>query len=104
MDLISVKIKKDNSVTKYIQIIRKFDSSLSMGMIKQNIENYDYVVSFDLEEFDVLEDLNGIDRKQAFRKMIQQLCEAGAELEIYQDEEVISIEFLDNLLETLDEE
>lgn len=35
MDLIQLKIKKDNSLIKYIKIIRKFDNSLSVNVIKE---------------------------------------------------------------------
>lgn len=38
MDLIQVKIKPDNNTLKYISMIRKFDKSLSIGEIKDNIE------------------------------------------------------------------
>lgn len=38
MDLIQLKIEKDNSSTKYIKIIRKFYSTLSVGAIKEKIE------------------------------------------------------------------
>lgn len=103
MDLIQLKIEKDNSVAKYIKIIRKFDSSLSIGTIKQQIDKNDFVTGFDLEYYDVLEDINEIDRKTLFRNMIEELCQAGAKISIYQDNEMISIENLDNWLETLNE-
>lgn len=103
MDFIQLKIEKDNSIAKYIRIIRKFDSSLSVGAIKQRIDKNDFVIGFDLEYYDVLEDINEIDRKKLFRGMIKELCQAGAQVSIYQDEEMISLENLDNWLETLDE-
>ena len=55
MDLIQIKIKKDSCLTKYIKIIRKFDCSLSIGTIKQRIDENDFVMGFDLEYYDVLE-------------------------------------------------
>lgn len=103
MDLIQLKIKKDDSLVKYIKIIRKFDSSLSISDIKQKIEKNDFVVVFDLEDYDVLEDLNEIDRRKIFRDMIDELYEAGAQISIYQNGELISIEYLDNWLESLEE-
>lgn len=103
MDLIQLKIKKDDSLVKYIKIIRKFDSSLSISDIKQKIEKNDFVVGFDLEDYDVLEDLNEIDRRKIFRDMIDELYEAGAQISIYQNGELISIEYLDNWLESLEE-
>lgn len=103
MDLIQLKVKKDASLVKYIKIIRGFDSSLTIGDIKQKIEKEDFAVGFDLEYFDVLEDINGVDRKVIFRDMIEDLYKAGAQISIYQNGELISIEFLDNRLATLNE-
>lgn len=102
MDLIQLKIKMDASVIKYVKIIREFDGSMSMGDIKRKIENGDFAVEFDLEEYDVLDDLNGIDRKQGFRRMLDSLLNAGSRLEIYHDGEPSSLEFLDNWLESLE--
>ena len=105
MDFIQLKIEKDSSITKYIKIIRKFDNSLSIGTIKQRIDENDFVTGFDLECYDVSEDINGneIDRKKIFRDMLEELCRAGARISIYQDGEMISMEILDNWLKTLDE-
>lgn len=68
MDIIQLKIEKDSSVASYIKIIRKFDDSLSIGTIKQRIDQGDFVVGFDLEYYDALEDINEIDRKSFFVK------------------------------------
>lgn len=103
MDLIQLKIEKDSSVIKYIKIIREFDSSLSMGDIKRKIEENDYAVEFDFENIDVLDELNDVDRKQVFREMIAKLESAGAEVSIYHNGELSSLELLDNWLGTLDE-
>lgn len=103
MDLIQLKVKKDASLIKYVKIIREFDGSLSMGDIKQKIENCDFAVEFDLENHDVLEELNDIDRKREFRGMINKLRMAGADVSVYNNGDEVSLEFLDNRLETLDE-
>ena len=102
MDIIQLKIEKDSSVASYIKIIRKFDDSLSIGTIKQRIDQGDFVVGFDLEYYDALEDINEIDRKKLFRQMIADLYHAGAKISIYQDAEEIPIDILDNWLESLD--
>ena len=102
MDIIQLKIEKDSSVASYIKIIRKFDDSLSIGTIKQRIDQGDFVVGFDLEYCDALEDINEIDRKKLFRQMIADLYHAGAKISIYQDAEEIPIDILDNWLESLD--
>ena len=44
MDIIQLKIEKDSSVASYIKIIRKFDDSLSVGTIKQRIDQGDFVI------------------------------------------------------------
>lgn len=103
MDLIQLKIQANISIKEYIKIIRKFDSSLSTGVIKQRIEKNDFVIGFDLEYYDVLEDINGIDRKENFRDVIEELGQAGAQISIYQNGELVTIEILDNWLKTLDE-
>ena len=98
MDLIQIKIEKDCSIAKYIRIIRKFDNSLSIGTIKQRIDENDFVMGFDLECYDVSEDIDGneIDRKKIFRDMLKELCRAGARISIYEDGEMISMKILDN--------
>ncbi|NMS90810.1 hypothetical protein HGQ85_12810 [Clostridioides difficile] len=101
MDLVQLKIKKDNSLVKYIKIIRKFDNSLYVNVIKQRIENDDFVVGFDLEYYDVLEELNAIDRKEVFLNMISELLDVGASITIYENGNLSSLEFLDNWLKTL---
>jgi len=103
MDFIQIKIEKDSSITKYIKIIRKFDSSLPVGTIKQRIDKNDFVMGFDMEYYDALEDINEIDRKKLFRDMVGELCQAGAQISVYQNGEMISMEILDNWLGTLDE-
>lgn len=103
MGLIQLKIEKDNSTIKYIKIIRKFDSTLSVGAIKQKIEKNDFVLGFDLGYYDIVEDINGIDRKEIFSNLIQELFQAGAKISVYQGGELITLEFFYNWLKTLDE-
>lgn len=103
MELIQIKIEKDNAAVKYIKLIREFDSSLSVGAIKKKIDENDFAVEFDLEYYDVIEDLMEVDRKKLFRNMIDKLCKAGADISLYQDGEPISMEELDNRLGLLEE-
>ena len=103
MDLIQIKIEKDCSIAKYIRITRKSGHSLPIGTIKQRIDENDFVMGFDLEYYDVLEDINGIDRKKIFRDMLKELCWAGARISIYEDGEMISTKSLDNRLAFLEE-
>ena len=105
MNLIQLKIGKDSSITKYIKIIRKVDNSLSIGTIKQRIDENDFVMGYDLECNDVSDDLDGneIDGKKIFWDMLEELCQAGARISIYQDGDMISMEILDSRLKMLDE-
>lgn len=82
---------------------RKIDHSLPVGVIKQRIDENNFVMGFDLEYYDVLEDMNGIDRKKIFQDMLEELCQAGARISIYQDGKMISMEILDNWLSFLEE-
>lgn len=88
MDVIQLKIEKDNSMIKYIKIIRKFDSSLSVGVIKQRMEENDFVVSFDLDYYDVVEDINGIDRKEIFNNWLETLNKISQQVEYDIDREL----------------
>lgn len=101
--IVQLKLEKDTKVVKYITLIRKFDPAISIGQIKNNIENNSYVVSFDLHYMDVLEDLQGIDRKLLFRSLIYQLISEGAQLSIYVNGESCTLEYLDNLLNSMRE-
>lgn len=105
MDLIQIKIEKDCSIAKYIRITRKSGHSLPIGTIKQRIDENDFVMGFDLECYDVSEDIDGneIDRKKIFRDMLKELCWAGARISIYEDGEMISTKSLDNRLAFLEE-
>lgn len=103
MDLIQMKIKKDPSMVQYIKRIRKFDPSLTIGAVKGAIETGGFVLEYDLDSYDVLEALEGIDRKRVFRAFLQDLLDLGAEVELFQNREPITLDFLDNWLDTCDE-
>ena len=99
MDLMQIKIAKDEQIVSYIKFIREYDKSMSMSHIKQKIESNDFVVTYD----DVVEEINGIDKTRAFRELIGKLQRAGAEITIYYNGRIISLEFLDNWLNSMDE-
>ncbi len=101
MGIVKLKLEKDIKVAKYISLIRKFDPTISIGQIKSSIENNSYAMSFDLEYYDVLEDLQGIDRKLVFRCLISQLIVEGAQLSLYVDGELWTLKHLDNWLNTM---
>ena len=92
MDLMQIKIAKDEQIVSYIKLIREYDKSMSMSHIKQKIESND-----------VVDEINGIDKNRAFRELIRKLQRAGAETTIYYNGRIISLEFLDNWLNSMDE-
>jgi hypothetical protein len=73
MDLMQIKIAKDEQIVSYIKFIREYDKSMSMSHIKQKIESNDFVVTYDTNDYDVVEEINGIDKTRAFRELIY-LC------------------------------
>ena len=103
MNLVQLKIQNDGSLAKYIKIIRKFDGSLSLSEIKDRIESGDFVVGFDLDYYDVAEELQGVDRKKSFRDMIRELEMAGAQMSVYHNGELSSVERLDEWMRNFDE-
>ena len=52
---------------------------MSMSQIKQKIESNDFVVKYDINDYDVVDEINGIDKKREFRELIRKLQKAGAE-------------------------
>lgn len=103
MNLVQLKIQNDGSLAKYIKIIRKFDGSLSLSEIKDRIESGDFAVGFDLDYYDVAEELQGVDRKKSFRDMIRELEMAGTQVSVYHNGELSSVERLDDWLRNFDE-
>ncbi|MEE0061329.1 MAG: hypothetical protein UE295_10925 [Acutalibacteraceae bacterium] len=43
--------------------------------------------------------MNNVDRNRLFRKLISELTDKGAKLLIYNDDELITLQFLDNYME-----
>ena len=52
MDLVQIKIKKDDNTISYIKLIREFDKTIPISEIKRRIENNDFVYGFDLDRRD----------------------------------------------------
>ena len=95
--MFGIKIESDENIPKYISLIRKYDKYLSIADIRSRIFNNDYVVDYDFySSYDVCDDLNDIDRGELFRQLLDNLMSVGAKLTIYDDDEEISLEFLDN--------
>lgn len=71
-----------------LKLVRAYDGSLSLGEIKNNIYNGNTVVSFDPYSGDLIDEMNGVDVCEKFRKLVNDLLELGAgiTLERYGDE------------------
>lgn len=98
--MLKLKIENDSSISKYIPVLRKYNKALSMAEIKKRIENNEYVIEHDLYSWDICDDINNVDRNRLFRKLISDLTDKGAKLLIYNDNELITLQSLDNCLET----
>lgn len=103
-NMIDVIINNSGNTAKVISIIRKYNSELSIGMIRSKIEKHEIILTHDISGYvDICDELNGIDRNALFLKLIDELTFIGAEVELYENGELISYEMLCNLIQTWDE-
>lgn len=107
MDLIQVKIKPDNNTLKYISMIRKFDKSLSIGEIKDNIEAGEYAVVFDLDAYDdddeFIQEVIPHEKHLNFLRFIEALEVIGASLSFYHNDELEEKQYIVNWIDTVEE-
>ncbi|APC47321.1 hypothetical protein [Virgibacillus halodenitrificans] len=90
MAKMNMRIEKDANEVKYVAILRnKIDKSIYE--IKELLNNNDFVLSYNLLDIDELLEM---------RKLISLLSKAGAKIHIYEDNREVSIQFLDNLIES----
>lgn len=99
----ALKIKVDGNGSIVISILRKFDPSLSIGEIRKRMQCNDFVVEYDLLHWEITEEMAGIDRISKFESLIQSLEECGANVEIYNGNELVSKEFFGNSMQMLRE-
>ena len=88
--LVKVKIEKDDNTINYIKMIREYDSSVSIGDLKQRIDTNDTVITFDLHnrEWIDMEDMTEYKMQRAFYDFIQKLIQNGAKVEMTYEYEV----------------
>jgi len=86
--IIGLKIKSAGSIAKCIAIIRKYNP-ISMAEIKNAIEKNDYVLTCSYISHP------GV---RKIRKCYDELTKIGAEVEIYEHEDLTSREFISNLI------
>lgn len=100
--MIQLKIKEDNNLAKYISLIRKYNNKLSIADIKDRIKNQNYVIEHELiSGYDICDDIANIDRNRLFRELISDLLLQGAIIELFENNRLISIEYLDNRLNSI---
>ena len=103
MSVYAIKIRIEGNGSKVIPILRRFEPSLSIGEIRKRMQSDDFVVKYDLLHWDITEEMAGIDRISKFESLIQSLEEYGAQIEIYNGDELISKEFFENSIQMLRE-
>ena len=103
MSVFAIKIRIEGNGSKVIPILRRFEPSLSIGEIRKRMQSDDFVVKYDLLHWNITEEMAGIDRISKFESLIQSLEEYGAQIEIYNGDELISKEFFENSMQMLRE-
>ena len=103
---VTVKIKKDKKYLQYIQIIRKYDSSLSMTQIKDAMEKGNVVFGFDPANNPIIH--NGIDNsddflEKYFLKTLKLLKKAGADMSVMDgDRELVEFSIVSSFKDDLE--
>ena len=84
------KIKSDCNEIKIVKIIRDF-SHEPIGIIKEKMANNTSVVE--------TEYLN-LERLKSFKKTVEEITELGGELQLFLDDEKVSMQFLSHVIES----
>ena len=84
------KVKSNCNEIKIVKIIRDF-SHEPIGIIKEKIANNTSVVE--------TEYLN-LDRLKFFRKTLEEIIELGGKVQLFFDNEIVSMQFLSNVVES----
>lgn len=63
----------------------------SISKIKESLTHNKYIQTCNLRDIDALQDME---------KLIRLLSERGAVIELYEDDRLVSIEFLENIIES----
>ena len=108
MDIIQIKIKKDKNIISYIKLIKEFDKTvsangISVSELKKSIEENRYVYSFDLDAGDwmYIENMTEHEWHSRFVNLLKELVKTGADLTVYRNNEVTSLELVENWLHTI---
>ena len=84
------KIKSDCNEIKIVKIIRDFNQE-PIGIIKDKMANNTSAIE--------TEYLN-LDRLKVFRKTLEEIMKLGGNIQLFLDDEIVSIQFLSNVIES----
>ena len=106
MEIVGIKLIKDDNFVKYIKPIKDINAMLSIGEIKNRILNNEYVIEFDLMG-DVHEQIRlGTDQYTINLNFVNNLKDLellGAKIEVFLNDELITMEKLVDEIEFLKE-
>ncbi|MBE5806490.1 MAG: hypothetical protein E7313_07305 [Clostridiales bacterium] len=106
MEIVGIKLIKDDNFVKYIKPIKDINAMLSIGEIKNRILNNEYVIEFDLMG-DVHEQMRlGTDQYTINLNFVNNLKDLellGAKIEVFLNDELITMEKLVDKIEFLKE-
>ena len=103
MAVFELKIREVENIGKVIKVLRAFDPTLSIGDIRKRIDEYDFLVEYDLLHWEATEDLDGIDRISRFKSLIRALEDSGAMVDIFENKRFIGKMLFDNRVQMLRE-
>lgn len=87
---IKLKVVRDKNELKYIPIVRKITNK-TISEIKDSLVNNNYIYICNLNEIDELKNMN---------KLVNLLLEKGAIIELYEENRLVDIEFLQNIIDS----
>ncbi len=87
----TIRINKDSNLIKYIKIIREYDHSLSIGEIKNAIEQGTDVVVCDFDDYDPMESIGFAEK--SFKKLKNALKKAGAQVKVFHNGEEVDDDY-----------
>ena len=81
-NIVAVTVRPRGSAAPCIKRIRAFYPDLPIGELSAGLKAGRPAFSFDLEYYDVVEGLHGIDRRKIFRELLEDLEAQGAKLDM----------------------
>ena len=106
MEIVGIKLIKDDNFVKYIKPIKDINVMLSIGELKNRILNNEYVIEFDLMG-DVHEQIRlGTDQYTINLNFVNNLKDLellGAKIEVFLNDELITMEKLVDKIKFLKE-